>query len=241
MRSHPTTSIEPCRVENEEEAKLEGEGQDFIAQLFGECQALLRNLLRPLDVSERVRERDAESVAQARERPLVAAAFGDRTRLLEQLVRFRLRDAEPPAVLEHHDPSQQAELLSELGILDRLALTLRRVHLQRRLAGVRDAQEVEGERQLSFESTIEQQQPAGDLLARDLVCVVLGDAVEVSQQLQDGKHRNQLAVSGTVRLEDGDLARTTALQEFQAETALADASVCHDTDDPALPFDRALQ
>ena len=96
-----------------------------------------------------------------------------------------------------------------------------RIHPRRRVLGIGHAQEVEHHRELLAEVLAEQEQAAGDLLARALVPVPLADAEEVPEQLQDRDERDPLAVRDAARLVRGEPARAAALEELEAEPALA--------------------
>ena len=87
---------------------------------------------------------------------------------------------DPVQVLEQGDAGLAGALGADqaLGHAQQLALARLGVHARRRALGVGHREEVEDQRQVLAEALVEQQQLAGDPLARRLVGVLLGD-VEV--------------------------------------------------------------
>ena len=77
---------------------------------------------------------------------------------------------------------------------EELALARLGVHARRGALGIGHAEEVEDQRQVLGEALVEEQQPAGDPLARRLVGVLLGDAEVGAEELEHGQQRNGLAV-----------------------------------------------
>src|SRR5439155_18947908 len=104
--------------------------------------------------------------------------------------------------------------------------------------GVGDAEEVEEELQCLAELPVEEQEPPGDLLARDSVAVPLADAEIAAHDLQDGEERDHLPVRHAVRLVDGEAAGTAALGELVAEPALADSGLGDHAHHLALTVER---
>jgi hypothetical protein len=96
--------------------------------------------------------------------------------------------------------------------------------------GIRHPEEVEQERQRVGELRVEEQELAGDLLARRLVGVAFGDAEVGTEVLDDGEEGDRLPVRHAMRLVDGKPARPAALGELVAEAALADPGLGHDAD-----------
>ena len=78
---------------------------------------------------------------------------------------------EPVQVLEHRDARLAGALGADqaLGDAQQLALARLGVHARRRALGIGHGQEVEDQRQVLGEALVEQQQLAGDPLARRLV------------------------------------------------------------------------
>src|SRR5207247_9983418 len=119
------------------------------------------------------------------------------------------------------------------------------VHALSPALGVRHAEEVEEERQRFGELRVEQEHGAGDLPAGCLAAVLLGDAEERPQELEDREEGNHPPVRDAVRLVDREAARTDPLDELVAEPALADPGLGDDADDPAAalyrPAERGLE
>ena len=109
-------------------------------------------------------------------------------------------------------------------------------HLRRRALRIGHGEEVEDERQVVREVGIEQQQPAGDLLARDPLGVAVLDPEVPAQHLQHRQERDRLAVRLTLGLVDLDPARPASLRELVAEAALADARLGDHADHRPTPL-----
>ncbi|MCX5738622.1 MAG: hypothetical protein NTZ61_09035, partial [Proteobacteria bacterium] len=88
---------------------------------------------------------------------------------------------------------------------------------------------------------VEQHQLAGDLAARLVIAVARLDAEDVAQHLEQRQIRNRLAVRRAVGLVHADTARAAALDEFEAEPALAGAGVGHDAHHLPVAGDRRFE
>ena len=98
----------------------------------------------------------------------------------------------PVQVLEH----ENARLPRALGVgqalhqPQQLALARLRVHARRRAQRIGHREEVEHQRQVLGEALVEQEQLAGDSLARGALGVALCDLEVVSQKLKQGHERH---------------------------------------------------
>ena len=108
-------------------------------------------------------------------------------------------------------------------------------------SGSGHAHEVEVQRQTLAQALVEQQQAAGDALARGGVAVLLGDAEEGAEQLQDRQERDRLAVRDAGGLVGHQAARPAALEELEAQAALAEPGVADDADDLGVALAGARQ
>src|SRR5262249_15061996 len=102
-----------------------------------------------------------------------------------------------------------------------------------------DSEELENQRQAFLQSFVEQHQRARDLAARVDVAVAVGNAEIRAHELQNAEQRYRLAVRDAVRFEDGGSPGTAALAELVCKSALTDAGVADDRDDPALALECA--
>ena len=93
---------------------------------------------------------------------------------------------------------------------------------------VADAEEVEQDGQGLPERLVHQQQPAGDLLAREPGVVVLADPEVAAQHLDHRQQRDAPAVRDAAALGDVDVAGAAPVRELAAQPALADARIRHD-------------
>ena len=150
---------------------------------------------------------------------------------------------DPVGVVEeqHRRLTDAARLYQPAGEVEELALAYGGIHARSRTLRVGDSEEVKGERQERLEVAVEQQHAPGDLLTRQLIPVLVCDPEVVAKYFQDGQQRDHLAVGRTVRLVDGDAARPAVLDELEAQPTLPDAGFGDDTDDPAAPFEGAVE
>jgi hypothetical protein len=99
---------------------------------------------------------------------------------------------------------------------------------------VGDAHEVEHRGQDLREGGIEQKKRAGDLFASREIAVLLGDTEALAEHLQDRAKRDRAAVRDRLCLDHGDPFRPAALDELEAEAALAGTGGRNDRDRLAL-------
>ncbi len=109
------------------------------------------------------------------------------------------------------------------------------------VVGVGHAEEVEEQRQVVGEGGVEQQRPAGDLLAHDPLRVAVGDAEVGAQHLQHRHEGDLAAVRLGLAFEDLDPLGPGAFGELVAEPALADPRFGDDADRGALAGLGAVQ
>jgi hypothetical protein len=100
--------------------------------------------------------------------------------------------------------------------------------------GVRNAQQVEHDREHLLELLVQKHEGARDLLAGIRRSVRFGDREETPQQLEQGQEGNGAAVRRAVRLVDGDAAHPASLDELETEPALPDARLPDHGDDPSV-------
>jgi hypothetical protein len=153
------------------------------------------------------------------------------------------RRVEPVQVLDQG----HAGLTGALGVdqalhqAQQLALARLRVHARHGVLGVGDGEEVENQRQVTGEALIQQQQLAGDPLARRPVGVPLGDLEVGAHQLEHGQQRDGLGVRLAGDVIDGRALRPVTLHELVTEAALAHPGLAHDPDHLPLAGERLLQ
>ncbi len=139
---------------------------------------------------------------------------------------------EPVKVLEHRDAGLARAPCTDqaLGHVEQPALVGLGIHARRRALGVGHSEEIEDQRQVLAEALVEQQQLAGDPLARRLIGVEVGDVEVGAHDLEHGQQRNPRRVRLAGGLVHGDPARTAAADEDVTEAALADAGLTDDAD-----------
>ena len=115
------------------------------------------------------------------------------------------------------------------------------IHPWRRSRRIRHPEKVEEQGQGVLELPVEQQELAGDLLARSLITVGFGDAEVGARQLEHHEKGHRLPVCHPVRLVDGNAPYPAALEELVAEPALSDAGLAQHRYHPAVPLERAPQ
>lgn len=108
---------------------------------------------------------------------------------------------------QHRGLPGAARLHQPAGEREELPLAYGGVHGCSRTLRVGDSEKVEGEGQECFEVAVEQQQAPGNLLARQLIPILVCDPEVVAEDFQDRQQRNHLAVRRTMRFVDGDAAR----------------------------------
>jgi hypothetical protein len=109
------------------------------------------------------------------------------------------------------------------------------------LLGIGHPQKVEHHRQPFAEILVEAQHPPGDLVARGLWWVLLGDPEVATNEREYRKPRHRLPIGHTVPLVDLDLSRAAALHELVAKAALPRARLGDHADDLRVPRDRLLE
>ena len=114
-------------------------------------------------------------------------------------------------------------------------------HLRRWALRVGHRKEVEDERQVVREVWVQEQQPAGDLLAGHSFGVAVLDPEVPAHHLQDRQERDRLAVRLGLGLVDLDPTRPAAFRELVTKAALADAGFGDHTDHTPAPRLGALQ
>ena len=115
------------------------------------------------------------------------------------------------------------------------------IHLRRRVVWVRCSEALEHERQDLAKAGIEQQQSAGDLFPDGTRVVAVCEAVVGAKDLEHREERDVPPVSDRVPLEHLDAAGANALQELEAQPALAGPCIGDDTHDLPAPGYRLLQ
>ncbi len=150
---------------------------------------------------------------------------------------------EPVEILVQVDGGRPAGARLDQPPPDReeLAQARLRIHPRRRALGIGHSQEVEDERQVLPEGVVEEQEPAGDLLARRLLGVALGDPEHPPNELEDGQEGDPPGVRDAVALEDRDPLGAAPLDELVAQPALADPRLAHDPYDGASALERRAE
>jgi hypothetical protein len=93
----------------------------------------------------------------------------------------------------------------------------------------------------SWQLRVGQEHLPGDLLARQVVAVVLGDTEGVPVELHPREQRDRLPVRHAMSRNDADAPGAATLAELVAEPALADARLADEADDLPLAGERALE
>jgi hypothetical protein len=101
------------------------------------------------------------------------------------------------------------------------------IHARSGALRIRDARELEEQRDVVAVLLVQQQQAARDLLACGAVVVPVADAEVGAHDLEDGEEGDVPAVGDGVALEHREAAGAAALQELEAQPALAGARLGH--------------
>jgi hypothetical protein len=153
------------------------------------------------------------------------------------------RAIDPVKVVDQHDerllvaqgvsePAQEGEQIALLGL---------RVHLRRRILGGGHTEKLEDDGHHVAKAFVEEQQRAGDLPSRLGALVLCGDSEVGAPELEDRQIGNRPSVRRAMALVDEDPARTTTLDELEAEAALTHARIGDNADDLPVPCDRLLE
>src|SRR5262245_15093264 len=104
--------------------------------------------------------------------------------------------------------------------IEKLPLPRLGVEWWTRSLGIRNAEEIEYERQPLGQRLVEQYHPPSDLVSRRSRRIVLCDTEVAAKELEDGKERHGLPVRHPVPFVHWDIPRAAALGKLMAEAAL---------------------
>jgi hypothetical protein len=221
----PCSEARDARVATQEilEQVLDGLGPER-----SQGQLSVPGLLRPLG---------SELRAEVHDQQVVRPGDGIHPLLQEGLA----GGVEPVKVLDERDQRIALSLNHALQDAEDELLAGVWIHLRRRIVGVRCPEALEHERQDLAKAGIEQQQSAGDLLPHGTRVVLVVEAVVGAEDLEHREERDVPPVGDRVSLEHLDSAGANALQELEAQAALAGPRIGDDAHDLPAPGHRLLQ
>jgi hypothetical protein len=164
-------------------------------------------------------------------------------RLHHLLQELAARVVDPVEVLDqrHRGPALRDALDDLAHHRQDLTLACLRIEARRRAPRVGDPEEVEQQRQCLGELLVEHDHAACDLLARGPVVVLRCDPEIGAEHFEDGEERDVLPVCDGTAFEDAEAARAAALEELEAEAALAGARLRDDADRLSIPGGALLE